>query len=71
MNEQQESARATGIAMAWVSKITSCSLMMVLPGIGGVWADAKLHTSPLFVLIGFAFGMSAGLYLLLKTVQEK
>ena len=48
-------------AMQWVSKITTVSLEMVLPGLAGTWLDRKLGTGFL-TLAGFALGISLGLY---------
>ncbi len=32
---------------------------IVLPLIGGVWLDRRLHTTPLFTLLGVAVGLAA------------
>ncbi len=41
----------------------------VLLGIaGGYWLDGKLGTSPLFLIVGLAFGMTAGFLSLYRTV---
>ena len=50
--------------MRWVSRITVVALEMVLPGLGGQWLDRQLGPGFL-VLIGFAFGLSAGMWHLL------
>ena len=39
-------------AMAWVSRITTISFEMVLPGLLGIWVDRKLGTKVLFTLLG-------------------
>jgi hypothetical protein len=55
------------LAMEWVAKITTVALEMVLPGLAGRWLDAQLGTGFL-VLLGFAFGLVAGIsHLLLMT----
>lgn len=59
-----------GEAMMWVSKITSSCIAMVLPGIGGMWLDKQLGTTPVLGLVLLVFGMVAGFYLLVKMVQE-
>ena len=51
-------------AMRWVSRITVVALEMVLPGLGGQWLDRQLGTEFL-VLIGFAFGLTGGMWHLL------
>ena len=41
----------------------------VLLGIaGGYWLDVKLGTSPLLLIVGLAFGMTAGFLSLYRTV---
>lgn len=41
---------------------------MVLPGLGGEWLDRRFGTNFL-VLVGFAFGLTAGLYYLLRVTK--
>jgi hypothetical protein len=53
------------LALEWVVKITTVALMMVLPGLGGQWLDARWGTRFL-ALVGFAFGLSAALWYLLQ-----
>ncbi len=47
---------ATAKAAEWVSRVTTISLVMVLPGLAGYWLDTKLGTQVLFLLVGFAAG---------------
>jgi hypothetical protein len=47
---------ATAKAAVWVSRVTTISLMMVLPGLAGYWIDTKLGTRVVFLLVGFAVG---------------
>jgi F0F1-type ATP synthase assembly protein I len=47
---------ATAKAAEWVSRVTTISLEMVLPGLAGYWLDTRLGTLPLFLLVGFAAG---------------
>lgn len=56
---------ATAKAAEWVSRVTSISLEMVLPGLAGYWLDTKLGTRVLFLLVGFAMGG----YLAFKQLQ--
>jgi hypothetical protein len=58
------------VALEWVSKITTVSLEMVLPGVAGVWLDQRWDTS-FMKLIGFAFGVTVGvLHLIVLTRTE-
>lgn len=54
-----------GLAVEWVAKITTVALEMVLPGIFCLWLDQRWGTSYLG-LIGFAVGMTVGIYHLLQ-----
>ncbi len=53
-------------AAQWVSRITTISIEMVLPGLAGVWLDKWLGTVVLFTLAGFAFGVSFGIWHLVR-----
>lgn len=53
------------LAVEWVAKITTVALEMVLPGIFCLWLDQRWGTSYLG-LIGFAAGMTVGIYHLLQ-----
>jgi len=53
-------------AMEWTSRITTISIEMVLPALLGHWADRKLGTRVVFVLIGAIAGMTLGLWHLLQ-----
>ena len=57
------------LAMEWVSKITTVSLEMVLPGVGGHYLDKWLGTNFL-ALIGFGAGMALGLLHLLQMTRR-
>ena len=68
-NEQAESAKSMAEAMGWVSKITTACILMILPGLAGMWTDNQLHSSPIFGLLGLVLGMWGGLYLLIKATK--
>lgn len=65
-----EDDRASSVkAMDWASRVTSSSLMMVLPALGGYWVDQKLGTLILFTFLGLVIGMAGAgwqLYLLVN-----
>ena len=68
-----EKLQPYAVAMEWVAKITTVALEMVLPGIGGTWLDKRFGTSFL-ALLGFAFGLTAGIWHLLlmtKTATKR
>ena len=45
-------------AAAWVSRIITISIEMVVPGLIGYWLDTKLGTKFVFMLAGFVFGIT-------------
>lgn len=51
-------------AMEWASKVMAIVVVMVLPGLAGQWLDKKLGTG-FIVFVGFAFGLTMGMYCLL------
>lgn len=70
-NPQHEMGRSMSEAVSCVSKITSCCLAMVLPGIGGIWLDKKFNISPICSLIFLCFGLICGMYLLIKSLEKR
>jgi len=56
-------------AMDWVSRIMTFCFAMILPALGGYFADGYLGCSPWIMLAGSVFGMVAGFYLLMKMVH--
>lgn len=56
------------VAMRWVSRVTGVVLMMVLPGLLGIYLDKRWGTG-FCVLIGFAFGLAVGIWMLTQFVQ--
>jgi len=61
-DDRSAMARAYG----WTAQITTISLEMVLPALGGVWLDGKLGTKFLFLLLGAVLGFVVGFWHLLK-----
>lgn len=57
------------LAIEWVARIFAISLLMFLPGVGGQWLDDRLNTN-IFTLVGFGFGLCAGLAILLVMVNR-
>lgn len=53
-------------AYGWTAQITTISLEMVLPALGGVWLDGKLGTKFLFLIAGAVLGFVVGFWHLLK-----
>ncbi len=53
-------------AYARVSYIMSIALEMVVPGLLGFWIDHHLGTKLLFAVLGFAFGLTFGVWQLVR-----
>ncbi len=58
-------------AANWATRITSVSLMMVVPGLLGYWADLQLGILPGLTVAGFALGMTVGIYQLIRITAPK
>lgn len=56
-------------AIAWVSRITTIALTMVVPGVAGGWLDKQLGTSWLGAA-GLAIGLAGGLAMLVKLAKN-
>jgi ATP synthase protein I len=71
MDNSPDGRSAYALAMEWVARITSISLEMVLPGLGGYWVDQKLGTKMLFLILGIILGFAVGLRSLLLLTKNK
>jgi cyanate permease len=56
------------LAAEWVGRIFAVSLLMCLPGIGGLWLDGKFGTE-CFALLGFGLGLVLGIASLLALAK--
>ena len=68
---QPDDRSAQAKAAAWVSRITTISIEMVAPGLIGYWLDTKLGTKFVFMLAGFAFGLTIAIRHLLRLTEQK
>jgi len=57
------------VAMNWVSQITTISLEMALPALGGNWLDNRWGTSPWLVCIGAVIGFGVGMLHLIQLTR--
>lgn len=62
----------SGIAKAFqkATEVTTIAFMMVFPTLPGYWLDTYLNTVPLFTMLGFAFGMTGGIWQLIKMANR-
>lgn len=64
----RDSRNSMAVAMQWVSKITTVSLTMALPALGGWWLDKVCGTAPWVLITGAVLGMAAAFRQLLQMV---
>ena len=63
-SDDQRSPQAK--AYHWASRIMTVALEMVVPGLLGLMLDHYLGTKAVFCLLGFAGGLTLGIWHLLK-----
>lgn len=56
-------------AIAWVSRITTIAIAMVVPGVAGGWLDKRLGTSWIGA-VGLAIGLAGGLAMLVNLTKN-
>jgi len=64
VTEERPNRDPLALAMEWVTKITTVSLEMVLPAVGGGYLDRRLGTSH-WALLGVILGVVVGMWHLL------
>jgi hypothetical protein len=57
------------VAMQWVARLTTISLEMALPGLGGFWLDQWLGTRVVFLIVGVIVGFAAGMWHLVQLTK--
>jgi len=62
--------KTKNVVLAYSTVGMQLALFLVLFTYGGYRLDVRLDTSPIFTLLGSAFGLAAGMYNLLKGLKE-
>ncbi len=57
---------ALSLAWAWGTRVTVIAAQMVVPGLIGYWIDEKLGTRIVFMLVGFAIGITSAIMQLVR-----
>ena len=57
---------AISLAWAWGTRVTVVAAEMVVPGLIGHWIDTKLGIPLVFMLIGFALGITSAIMQLIR-----
>ncbi|KKK71859.1 hypothetical protein LCGC14_2909700 [marine sediment metagenome] len=65
VNDLPDDRSPLAMAMAWTSRIMTIAVEMVLPSLLGIWADRRLGTGMLFVVLGAILGFTMGMWHLL------
>jgi ATP synthase protein I len=47
------------------------ALSIIIGVFGGLWLDKKIHTTPLFLLLGFALGAVSGFWSIYRSIYVK
>jgi F0F1-type ATP synthase assembly protein I len=58
------------VAMQWVHRLTTISFGMVLPVVGGYFADRQWGTTPVLVLVGATLGFAWSLWQLIRIAKR-
>lgn len=61
----------TARAYQWATQVMTICLEMVLPGLLGYWLDQRWGTKALFTVVGFAVGMGAGMWHLIRLARTE
>jgi hypothetical protein len=69
MVESRDDRNPIVIAYDWVARITTISLEMVLPAVGGHWLDTRWGTGGLFLILGAVLGFATALWSLLQLTR--
>ena len=67
MNDPPSDDRSPmAVAYAWAWRVTTISMEMVIPGLVGLAVDRWLGSVVAFTILGFAAGMTLGIWHLVK-----
>ena len=70
VNSPPEDRSPLVAAYTWASRIITVSIEMVVPGLIGLWVDQKLGSKVVFTLLGFALGMTVGIWHLIRMTNS-
>lgn len=71
MINRRDDRSPVAAAFAWVSRITTIAIGMVVPGIIGFWVDHKFGTLVFFTILGCGIGVSMGVWQLVRLANPR
>lgn len=69
MSERRDDRSPYVVAMERASRITTISLEMVLPALGGFWLDRRLGTGVVFLIVGALVGFAVAMWQLIRAAR--
>jgi hypothetical protein len=69
VNHPEDDRLPWAVAMQWVARLTTISLEMALPGLGGFWLDQWLGTRVVFLIVGVIVGFAGGMWRLVQLTK--
>jgi F0F1-type ATP synthase assembly protein I len=71
IDETSDDRSPMALAIEWSARLTTISLEMALPAVGGYWLDLRIGTSPVMVILGSMLGFAAGMFQLMQIARQK
>jgi ATP synthase protein I len=70
VKKQLDDRSSLALAYEWSARITSISLELVLPVLGGYWLDQRWGTPPLLLIVGVVLGFVTATFSLLRLAKH-
>jgi len=71
VTEHRDDRSPFALAYEWSARMTSISLELVAPTLIGYWLDQRLHSLPLFLILGVTLGFVTATLSLLRLTKPK
>jgi F0F1-type ATP synthase assembly protein I len=69
VNDRHDDRSPFAVAMEWSARLTTISMELVLPALGGYWLDQRLGTRVLFLILGVMLGFVAATLSLVRLTK--
>ena len=67
---QDDPRSPLSVGMEWASRITTLGLEFSLPAVAGHFADRRLGTAPVILLVGMTLGFALGIFHLVRIARD-